>query len=97
MDKEVINTDYCECEEENNEKSNIVSFMTEDGEKVDLELIETVVVKGKKYILLAPVGNEDDAYVYKVVVNSEGKDELIAIEDDKELSLVMKEYEKTFA
>ena len=71
--------------------------MTEDGEKVDLELIETVVVKGKKYILLAPVGNEDDAYVYKVVVNSEGNDELIAIEDDKELSLVMKEYEKTFA
>ena len=50
MDKEVINTDHCECEEENNEKSNIVSFMTEDGEKVDLELIETVVVKGKKYI-----------------------------------------------
>ena len=71
--------------------------MTEDGEKVDLELIETVIVKGKKYILLAPVGNEDDAYVYKVVTNSEGKDELIAIEDDKELSLVMKEYEKTFA
>ena len=97
MDKEVINTYHCECEEENNEKSNIVSFMTEDGEKVDLELIETVVVKGKKYILLAPVGNEDDAYVYKVVVNSEGKDELIAVEDDKELSLVMKEYEKTFA
>ena len=27
MDKEVINTDYCECEEENNEKSNIVSFI----------------------------------------------------------------------
>ena len=25
------------------------------------------------------------------------KDELIAVEDDKELSLVMKEYEKTFA
>ena len=97
MDKEVINTDHCECEEENNEKANIVSFMTEDGEKVDLELIETVIVKGKKYILLAPVGNEDDAYVYKVVVNSEGKDELIAVEDDKELSLVMKEYEKTFA
>ena len=46
---------------------------------------------------MAPVGNEDDAYVYKVVVNSEGKDELIAVEDDKELSLVMKEYEKTFA
>lgn len=97
MDKEVIKEEHCECEEEHNEKSNIVSFMTEDGEKVDLELIETVVVKGKKYILLAPVGNEDDAYVYKVVVNSEGKDELIAIEDDKELSLVMKEYEKTFA
>ncbi|MBU5315752.1 DUF1292 domain-containing protein [Clostridium bornimense] len=97
MDKEIMKSDNCGCEEECNEKSNIVSFMTEDGEKVDLELIETVIVKGKKYILLAPVGNEDDAYVYKVVTNSEGKDELIAIEDDKELSLVMKEYEKTFA
>lgn len=94
MDKELIKEEHSE--EEVKEKSNIVSFVTEDGEKVDLELVETVIVKGKKYILLAPIGNEDDAYVYKVVVNSEGKDELIAVEDDKELSLVMKEYEKTF-
>ncbi|MHC1683832.1 MAG: DUF1292 domain-containing protein [Clostridiaceae bacterium] len=74
----------------------VVTFLTEDGEKVEFEVVEEIELEGSKYVLLAPIGEEsEDAYVYKVVANGE-KEELIAVEDDAEFDRVMDAYENSF-
>lgn len=75
----------------------VVTFLTEDGEKVEFEIIEEIELEGNKYVLLAPLGEDtDDAFVYKVIKNDEEKEELIAVEDDAEFQKVMEAYEDSF-
>ena len=72
----------------------IMSFLDENGEKVDFEAIAKVYLKEVEYLLLAPVDDEsEDIYVFRVdEVN--GKEELNLVEDDKEFLAVKKEYKK---
>lgn len=78
------------------EENKIVEFMSEDGEKVKFEVVDEIIIEDAKYQILAPLDEDsDDAFVYKVVLN-DGKEELIAVEDDAEFYKVIEEYEKTF-
>lgn len=74
----------------------VVTFLNEDGDKVEFEVVEEIELEGSKYVLLAPMGEEsDDAYVYKVIEDGD-KQELIAVEDDSEFEKVMEAYEASF-
>lgn len=74
----------------------VVTFLNEDGDKVEFEVVEEIESEGNKYVLLAPMGEEsDDAYVYKVIEDGD-KQELIAVEDDAEFEKVMEAYEASF-
>ncbi len=77
------------------EENKVITMVDEDGEKVDFELIEIIELDENKYALLAPIGDEDDAYVYKIQV-VDGKEEYIAVEDEEEFERVLEEYESTF-
>lgn len=77
------------------EENKIISMMDEDGEKVDFELVEIIELDENKYALLAPVGEEEDAFVYKIET-VEGKDQYIAVEDEEEFERVLEEYDSTF-
>lgn len=77
------------------EENKIITMVDEDGEKVDFELVEIIELEENKYALLAPVGNEEDAYVYKIEV-LDGKEQYIAVEDEEEFERVLEEYESTF-
>ena len=77
------------------EENKIITMVDEDGEKVDFELVEIIELDENKYALLAPVGNEEDAYVYKIEV-LDGKEQYIAVEDEEEFERVLEEYESTF-
>jgi len=77
------------------EENKIISMMDEDGEKVDFELVEIIELDENKYALLAPIGDEEDAFVYKIET-VEGKDQYIAVEDEEEFERVLEEYESTF-
>jgi uncharacterized protein YrzB (UPF0473 family) len=77
------------------EDNKIVTMLDEDGEKVDFELVEIIELDENKYALLAPVGDEDDAYVYKIS-EVDGKTEYTAVEDEAEFERVLEEYESTF-
>ncbi|MCA1074334.1 DUF1292 domain-containing protein [Clostridium bowmanii] len=77
------------------EENKIISMMDEDGEKVDFELVEIIELDENKYALLAPIGEEEDAFVYKIET-VEGKDQYIAVEDEEEFERVLEEYESTF-
>ncbi|MGK0466917.1 MAG: hypothetical protein ACJAX4_002207 [Clostridium sp.] len=78
------------------EDNKIITMLDEDGEKVQFELVETIELNENKYALLAPVGDEEDAYVYKIE-EVDGKKEYIAVEDEEEFEKVLEEYESTFA
>lgn len=77
------------------EENKIITMVDEDGEKVEFELVELIELNEKKYALLAPVGDEEDAYVYKIE-EVDGKKEYIAVEDEEEFEKVLEEYESTF-
>jgi uncharacterized protein YrzB (UPF0473 family) len=79
----------------NMEDNKIITMVDEDGEKVEFELVEIIELNENKYALLAPVGDEDDAYVYKIE-EVDGKKEYIAVEDEEEFDKVLEEYESTF-
>lgn len=77
------------------EENKIISMIDEDGEKVDFELVEIIELDEIKYALLAPIGDEEDAFVYKIET-VEGKEQYIAVEEEEEFERVLEEYESTF-
>lgn len=86
MDNKELNLD-------DNEKK-IMSFLDEDGNKVDFEAVARIYLEEIEYLLLAPMDEKsEDVYVFRVdYVN--GKEELNLVEDDKEFLAVKKEYKK---
>lgn len=77
-----------------NEEKVIMSFLNEDGEKVDFEGVARIYLKEVEYLLLAPVDEEsEDIFVFRVD-NIDGKEEYNLVEDDKEFLEVKKEYKK---
>jgi len=77
------------------EENKIISMMDEDGEKVDFELVEIIELDENRYALLAPIGDEEDAFVYKIET-IDGKEQYLAVEDEEEFERVLEEYESTF-
>lgn len=76
------------------EEKVIMSFLDENGEKVDFEAVAKVYLKEVEYLLLAPVDEEsEDVYVFRVD-EVDGKEQLNLVEDDKEFLAVKKEYKK---
>ncbi|WP_066894404.1 DUF1292 domain-containing protein [Clostridium nigeriense] len=72
----------------------VMSFLDENGEKVDFEAVAKVYLKEIEYLLLAPMDEEsEDVYVFRVD-EVDGKEELNLVEDDKEFLDVKKEYKK---
>ena len=77
------------------EEKQIMSFLDEEGNKVDFEAIARIFLEEQEYLLLAPVDDEEseDVYVFRID-NVDGKEELNLVEDDKEFLAVKKEYKK---
>lgn len=71
----------------------IMKFRDEDGNVVELEAVARVYVEEQEYLVLAPLDeNSEDEFVFRVDRDSEGKEELNAVEDDEEFLKVKKEY-----
>ena len=78
-----------------NEEREIMTFLNEDGEKVEFEAVARIYLEEQEYLLLAPAEDEDseDLFVFRVDT-VDGKQELNLVEDDKEFIAVKKEYKK---
>ena len=78
-----------------NEETQIMTFLDENGNKVQFEAIARIYLEDKEYLLLAPVEEKDseDIYVFRID-EVDGKQELNLVEDDKEIIAVKKEYNK---
>ena len=77
------------------EDKKIVAFVTEEGKNIDFEVVDTLKIEEDTYALLAPIGEEEDAFVYKVV-EVDGKEEYIEVEENEEFERVLEEYDSLF-
>lgn len=78
----------------NEEERKIMSFLDEEGNKIDFEAVARVYLEETEYLLLAPIDEKsEDVYVFRVD-EVDGKEELNLVEDDKEFLAVKKEYKK---
>jgi len=74
------------------EDKEIMTFLDEDGNKVEFEPIAEIYIEEQKYLILAPIdGNEEDAFVFRVDIEDE-KEVMNLVEDDEEFLEVKKEY-----
>ena len=78
-----------------NEETQVMTFLDENGNKVQFEAVVRIYLEEKEYLLLAPMEDKEseDIYVFRID-EVEGKQELNLVEDDKEFIAVKKEYNK---
>jgi len=68
----------------------IITVLNENGEKVDLELIDAIKVDGTNYVIVGPK-DSDEAYAYKsALVN--GEIEYTSIGQGAEFKKVLQKY-----
>lgn len=82
-----------------NEEPMVFEMETEDGEKINIELVETFEDNGKTYALAYDLSNDTDSYILEVVHHDEG-DELVSIDDEEEfmrLCKIVEELEAEYA
>ena len=70
-----------------------------DGEfrKTKTEVMGTFAVRGKEYIVLAPVKPSEDIYIYGYRVISPDEFELLNINDEREFDRVVEELDRLLA
>ena len=73
-----------------NEERQIMTFLDEEGNKVEFEAVARIFLEEQEYLLLAPADDteSEDVFVFRV------DEELNLVEDDKEFLAVKKEYKK---
>lgn len=76
------------------EEKNILTFQDEEGNDVQLELVDSFEFNGQDYAALLPPDDEDESEVLLMRIESEssGEDILVYIEDDKELDEVFQTF-----
>ena len=74
------------------EESDVVTLTDEDGQEHRFNIVDIVEVERRRYAVLLPEDEEDAA---AVIFRMESDDRLVPIEDDEELSRVMRALEET--
>lgn len=77
------------------EKSNIITFLTEDNEEVQFVVIEQTKLNGQTFLLVHSKEDEETAYILKDL--SEETDETSVyefLEDEEELQILSKVFEE---
>lgn len=81
-------------------REDIVVLIDEDGEEEEFEFIDSIEMDGSEYVVLSPVGKEDDEFfdmddevvLLKVETDKDGEESYVTIEDDDELDAVFEEF-----
>lgn len=67
-----------------------ITVLTQNGEKVDLELIDAIKMDGNEYVIVGDK-DSDDAYAYKSVVK-DGETQYLSIGQGEEFKKVLQKY-----
>ncbi|MBP3581028.1 MAG: DUF1292 domain-containing protein [Clostridia bacterium] len=75
----------------------VFTLTDEDGNESDFELIGTMEIDSVKYVALLPVeGTEDEYVILKLVIDEDGDEILVTIDDDDEFDKVADAFEDEF-
>lgn len=69
------------------EKLEMISFLTEDGEEIEFVVIAQTKVNGSQYLLVNEPGT-DDAYIMKQIQDTSDEITYEMVEDEQELTAV---------
>ncbi|MCH4238592.1 MAG: DUF1292 domain-containing protein [Clostridium tyrobutyricum] len=72
------------------ETSKLITVENENGEKVELEFIDTIKVDGQEYVILGPEGS-NEASAYKSFTEN-GETQYFAIGTGEEFQKVLEKY-----
>lgn len=70
----------------------IMKFRDEDGNPVELEVVARIYLEDKEYLILAPLVDGEDEFVFRVDQDKDGAEVFNALESDAEFMEVKKEY-----
>lgn len=76
------------------EEKQIMKFKDEDGNLIELEAMARIFLDDQEYLILAPLENDEDEFVFRVGHNEEGAEYYDALESDEEFLKVKKEYSR---
>ena len=82
--------------EENIIDENTITLEFEDGD-LDCECLGVMDFEDKEYMVLLPLDDSEDVYIYEYVELGEEEFELLDIEDDALFERLVEELEKVFA
>jgi len=73
------------------EENNVLTFYDENNEAIELEIVDSFELKGKKYAALATPedieteNEESEVFIMRIESESSGEDVFVTVEDDDEL------------
>lgn len=65
----------------------VMSFIDENGQKLQYEILEELIVNKAGYMIMCPKNNKNDISIYKLIIKKSGE-ELDLVEDSKVIDLV---------
>ena len=82
------------------EKDDVVVLVDENGEEVEFEHLDTIELNGSEFVVLLPMGADEDAeetevdevVILKIEHNDNGEDSFITVEDEDQLQVVFEEF-----
>lgn len=79
------------------EEISILSLVDENGEEVELELIDSVDYEGTEYLILLPPEEEaSEVVILEVVPTGDGQEEYLAVDDEDVLNAVFAIFKERF-
>ena len=78
-------------------KENILTFTDENGEELELEVVDSFEIDVNKYVALATPETDDEndegeVYIMRIESESDGEDIYVAIEDEDELNTAFEKF-----
>jgi len=72
---------------------NTIILYDENGEEVEFELVDSLEVDGRNYVIVAPVDEDtDEAIILRVDKDENGEDILVTVDDEDEYNAVVDAY-----
>lgn len=75
---------------------NKIVLMDEDGVETEFNVVTKLEIEEEEFFILSPEGEDDVNIAMKVVLDDEGNEVLVSVEDDMELEMIEESYATIF-
>lgn len=75
---------------------NKIVLMDEEGIETEFNVVTKLEIEEEEFFILSPEGEEDVNIAMKVVLDDEGNEVLVSVEDDMELEMIEEAYATIF-